>query len=209
MSDPVVSRVLAETLRLQRWAGGDSVDAARVFGLTHGVESVIRQERESPGISEETQEKVEDILEDIEAGQQSVVGRELKHRLLRDKLDEPTVATVVHLCQLQSRFLDAAKRLAERGSHLFGVIGQQQLPEREWLGAQYYVELVDCSEGDETPMHAVMVPALPRVGERVVPQAGTVMEVVGVEHRAASQEHLTPRLVPHVLLVPAEGLADD
>jgi len=43
----------------------------RIFGLMHGFESVIRQESEGFGISEETQEKVEDLLDDVEAGTQS------------------------------------------------------------------------------------------------------------------------------------------
>ena len=64
-------QILAEILRLQRWAGGESVSADRVFGLMHGFETVIREESEGFGITEETQDKVEDLLEDVESGKQS------------------------------------------------------------------------------------------------------------------------------------------
>jgi hypothetical protein len=46
MSKPILptERILAELLRLQPWAGGESVSAARIYGLMHGFESVIQDE---------------------------------------------------------------------------------------------------------------------------------------------------------------------
>lgn len=117
MSDPRSSRsipsprILAELLRLQRWAGGDAVTADRIFGLMHGFETVIAEEKESFGISRETQSKVEDMLEDVERGKQSTDGYDIKQRLLEDQIDESTAAKVLELCRLQSRFTEAYEKL--------------------------------------------------------------------------------------------------
>ncbi|QDT07465.1 hypothetical protein K227x_58920 [Rubripirellula lacrimiformis] len=85
---PVLSRSMAEILRLQRWAGGDSVPADRIFGLYHGFESTLAQEAEAFGISRDLQDKVEEIFDDVERCKQSAKGMAIKQRLIRDKVDE-------------------------------------------------------------------------------------------------------------------------
>ena len=81
-------RLLAEVLRIQKWAAGEAISASRIFGLMHGIESVCRQESESFGISEAVQDKVEDILEEIETGTQKTDGMSIKDRLRADGIDE-------------------------------------------------------------------------------------------------------------------------
>jgi hypothetical protein len=208
MSDTQVplSVVLAELLRIQRWAGGDSVSSARIFGLMHGVESVIRKEHESFGISEETQDKVED-LEDIESGKQSINDMAIKDRLDRDGVRETQAATVIELCRLQGRFTDAVEQLIGNPSATFGYLQRSVPPEHSWFGSLHYMELVDCTEGAKKKMHAVVAASVPRVGETITPQSGSTMHVVGVDYvivNQSRQEGLSQHaLVPHVLL---EGL---
>jgi len=202
------ARILAETLRLQRWAGGESVSADRIFGLMHGFESVIRQEAEGFGISEDTQEKVEDLLEDVEAGRQSTDGRSIKDRLHREKIDEIDAEKVMLLCRLQSRFTESIEKIAEGKGCVFPRLRRPRHPEQDWFGAIHYMELVDCSEGVRKKMHAVFAPVVPRVGEFVTPQSGSQMRVVAVEHVAITQgdsEGVSqPCLVPHVMLEPVD-----
>jgi hypothetical protein len=197
-------QILAEVLRLQRWAGGEHVSADRVFGLMHGFETVIRQEAESYGISEETQDKVEDLLEDVENGKQSPDGPSIKDRLWREKIDETDALRVMELCRLQSRFTEGIELIAKAPGCIFAGLNKPRLPEQDWFGALHYMELVDCSAGERAKMHSVFAPSVPRVGEMVTPQRGTVMEVVDVEHVIISQgddegikQHY---LVPHVIL---------
>lgn len=206
-------QVLAEVLRLQRWAGGEHVGADRIFGLMHGFESVIRQERESYGISEETQEKVEDLLEDVENGKQSPDGPSIKDRLRREKIDETDALRVMELCRLQSRFNEGIEAIANAPGCIFAGLRMRRLPEQDWFGALHYMELVDCSAGERAKMHSVFAPSVPRVGEIVTPQRGTSMEVVDVEHVIISQgddegikQHY---LVPYVLLKSIEGDEDE
>jgi hypothetical protein len=197
-------QVLAEVLRLQRWAGGEHVSADRVFGLMHGFETVIRQEAESYGISEETQDKVEDLLEDVENGKQSPDGPAIKDRLWREKIDETDAVRVMELCRLQSRFTEGIESIANAPGCIFAGLSKPRLPEQDWFGALHYMELVDCSAGERAKMHSVFAPSVPRVGEIVTPQRGTAMEVVDVEHVIINQgddegikQHY---LVPHVIL---------
>ena len=53
-------------------------------------------------------------------------------------------------------------------------------------------------------LHAVFVPAIPRVGEDVTPENGSAMRVVGVDHvtiaLGESEGLRQPCLVPHILL---------
>ncbi len=199
-----IPKVLAEVLRLQRWAGGDSVPADRIFGLLHGFESVIRQEAESFGISEELQEKVEDLLDDIENNKQLPKGPAVKARLLREKIDETAAARVIELCQLQSRFPDAIRALADAPGCIFPGLQRHRGPEQDWCGALHHMELVDCSSEERAKMYAVFAPTVPRIGETVRPQSGTLMEVVDVEHVVISQGEdegaVQHYLVPHVML---------
>ncbi|QDU95176.1 hypothetical protein Pla8534_29880 [Lignipirellula cremea] len=106
------ARILAELLRLHRWAGGDSTSAARVFGLMHGFETALRQESESFGISEETQDLVEDMLDDVENGKQSADGPSIKSRLHAAGVGEVDAGAVMRLCLLQSQFLDLKQATA-------------------------------------------------------------------------------------------------
>lgn len=202
--------VLAEILRLQRWAGGDSVSAARTFGLMHGIESVIRLETESYGISEETQRKIEDILADIENDKQSTDGMSLKARFRDDGIRETDVSTVMELCRLQSRFGEAINKIIQDAGSLFSHLANSNLPEQGWFGALHYMELVDCTEGARKKLHAVFAPTVPRVGEIVMPENGSPMLVTTVEHRVVTlgrQEGQSQHcLVPYVCL---EAISDD
>ncbi len=204
------ARMLAEILRIQRWAGGDSVPADRIFGLMHGFESVFREETESFGISEATQEKVEDLPEEVEAGTQSSSGTSIKERLRRDGIKESDAKRVMELCLLQSRFNEGIKKIAKGKGSIFRSLNQPRLPEQDWFGALHYMELIDCSEGVHKKMHGVFAPAVPRVGELVTPQQGSTMEVVGVEHVAIAQGDqegiMQHCLIPHILL---EAVDDD
>ena len=198
------TRLLAELLRIQRWAGGDTVPAARIFGLLHGFESFCRQESETFGVSEEIQDKVEDILEDVEAGTQDTDGLAIKDRLQKDGIDETVAGQVMQLCRLQSRFTDAVASIVNGPGSVFTHLTERRNPEQSWLGALHYMELVDCSEEARKKMHAVFAPAIPRVGELVTPENGSQMVVVGVEHliiQFGAREGLSqPCLVPHILL---------
>lgn len=202
--------LLAEILRLQRWAGGDNKLAARTFGLMHGFESVIREENESFGISEETQDKVEDLLADIQSGKLSTGGMTIKDRLRDVGVNEDDAAIVIELCRLQGRFLDGIDKLIQGSGSVFGYLAATTLPEQGWYGALHYMELVDCSEGARKKLHSVCAPAVPRVGEFVTPQGGSPMRVVAVDHvvmtlagGAGRSQHC---LIPYVCLEPiSEG----
>ena len=197
--------ILAELLRIQRWAGGDGVSAGRILGLMHGFESVIRQENKSFGIAEETQRKVEDLLEDVDHDKQSSDGTAIKDRLQRDGVDESDAATIVELCRLQGRFGPAIHKIARGKGTPFNRLDQLRSPEQDWFGSLHYMELIDCTEGVHKEMHAVYAPSVPRVGEIVTPQKGSPMRVIGVDHvmndQGREQGLLQYFLVPHVLLV--------
>ncbi|MBN2293316.1 MAG: hypothetical protein JXM70_12875 [Pirellulales bacterium] len=202
--------ILAELLRIQRWAGGDSVSAGRIFGLMHGIESVMRQENESFGISEETQRKIEDLLEDVDNDKQSTDGMAIKDRLRRDGVDETDAATIMELCRLQSRFGPAIDKVVNGKGSTFSHLDRSRSPEQDWFGSLHYMELIDCTEGARHKMYAVFAPTVPRVGEIVSPQKGSTMQVVGVDHVVIDQgrqQGLSQHyLVPHVLL---EAIDDD
>nr|WP_123784771.1 hypothetical protein [Pirellula staleyi] len=196
--------ILAEVLRLQRWAGGEHVPADRIFGLMNGFESVVDQESESFGISRDTQDKVENLLEDVEYGTQSTDGMAIKDRLRRDHVAESDAGRVMQLCRLQSRFVDSVNAIANGVGSVFAYITRRRQPEQNWFGSLHYIELVDCTEGVRKKLHAVFAPAIPRVGEYVTPENGPAMRVVGVDHVVASQgddESVVHNiLIPHVLL---------
>lgn len=204
------TRILAEILRLQRWAGGESVSADRIFGLMHGFESIIREESEGFGITQETQEKVEDLLEDVEADKQSTDGSAIKDRLHRNDIDEIDAENVMLLCRLQSRFIEGIEKISQGRGCVFPRLYGPRLPEQDWFGALHYMELVDCTEGVHKKMHAVFAPAVPRVGEFVTPENGSQMRVVAIDHvvitQGESEGMSQPTLVPHILL---ETIDDD
>ena len=181
------SLLLAELLRLERWEGGDSIEAARIFGLMHGVESVISQEVESFGISEETQSKVEDLLQKIENDETAFDAMSVKQRLLGDGVDVKDAGKIVELCRMQGRFPDAVDKLVTEPESLFHHLKRTTPPEKNWFGATHFMELVDCTAGARNKLHGVFAPAVPRVGEIVVPEGGSKMIVIGVEHHMAPQ----------------------
>ena len=205
--------LLAEVLRLQRWAGGETVEAARIYGLAHGFESVIDSELESRGISAETQRKVEVMLDDVDAGRQPAGGRAIKDRLHRDGIRETDASRVMELCLLQGRFTDTISNVAGGEGSVFSSIDRLRLPEHDWLGAMHYMELVDCTDGGHTRMHGVFAPAIPRVGETIQPERGDPMVVVAVKHtidKCGEREGVPiHHLAPCVCLVPAEDQDDD
>lgn len=205
------ARILAEVLRLQRWAGGESVSAARIFGLMNGFETELQRECEAFEISEETQTKVEDMLEDVDKGTQPTDGMSIKERLRQDGVDETDCRRVMTLCRLQSRHIGGISKIVNgKGSPFLG-LDSPRLPEQDWFGALHYVELVDCTDDTRKKMHAVLCPTVPRVGEVVTPQQGSRMRVVAVEYDVISQgdrEGVSQRyLVPYVLLKPADDVA--
>jgi hypothetical protein len=181
------ARLLAEVLRLQRWAGGESVPAARIFGLMHGFQSVLDQESESSGISKETQRKVEDLLEDVENGKQCSDGPSIKNKLREKEVDEIDAQCVMEMCRLESRFIQGIKKIANGRGSVFASVDKLRLPEQDWFGAFHYMELYDSTEEVSKKLHAVVAPVVPRVGEVVVPQSGSRMLVVAVEHVLAKQ----------------------
>jgi hypothetical protein len=197
------STILAEVLRLQRWAGGEAVPADRIYGLLHGFESVLDQENETYGLSRELQDRIEDILDDVENGKQSPEGMLIKQRLLHDRIDETAAAKVIRLCILQGRFPDATGQLTAPSSH-FHHLSIQSPPELQWFGSLHYLELVDCTEDAHKKLHACFAPTIPRIGEFLTPENGPRMRVVDVEWVMISQgEDEGQRqnmLVPHVYL---------
>lgn len=201
-------RLLAEVLRLQHWAGGESVCASRIFGLMHGFESTWNEETESFGISREIQRKVEDLLQDVEAGKQSTDGPQIKDRLHTDGVDEMDAQRVMELCCLQSRFTDGLKLVAEGQGSIFGSVTRVESSERDWMGSLHYIELIDGTAGARTKLHAVLSPNVPRVGECITPQRGSTMKVVNVEYVMANQDGKKglgrPVLIPHVYLEPED-----
>jgi hypothetical protein len=207
-SDFQYARLLAEILRLQRWAGGHAIPADKIFGLMHGFKSVLREETDGWGITADLQDKVEDMLEDVEDGTQSTDGLAIKDRLDRDGLDETKASLIMRLCLLQSRFVEGVKKVASGRGSVFAHILLQSPPASDWFGALHYMELVDSTEGVQKPMHAVFSASVPHVGEIVEPQRGQRMQVIEVVYVAAKlgESENVPQaiLIPYVSLKPLE-----
>jgi hypothetical protein len=198
-------KLLAEILRLQRWAGGTAIDSARLFGLLHGFETALRLEKEAAGISEAEQNEVEDLLTDVGSGKQSVDSLSIKDRLHGAGVDESKAIDVMQLCLLQSRFSEEIAKIADGAAGHFRLLNRKDTaPESQWFGALHCVELVDCSAGERAKLHAVCSPCVPRVGELIRPEGGKLMKVVNVEHLVVTTEDsqgCSQRLlVPHVFL---------
>lgn len=200
----LIAKLLAEVLRLQRWAGGDSIPASRILGLLYGFETELRNECKSFGISEETQDKVEDLLEAVESGEQSPKSESIKSRLKAAQIKESDAVCVMELCWSQGRLTEGIEAIATAPRSRFRKLAKPRHSEQNWFGALHYMELVDCSAGKRAKPYAVFAPSVPCIGEVVTPQLGTSMKVVGVEHVVISQgdqEGITQRyLVPHILL---------
>lgn len=212
-NDIQLPQVLAEVLRFQRWAGGgDAISAARIFGLTHCLESVLEQEGVSC-VSRVTQDKVENLLESVEAGKQPVDGPMIKDRLREMDVRESDAAAVMRLCVLEGRFNNGVDRIVSaQGSH-WASLKSKHANENDWHGALHYVELYDSTEGARKKLHGAFCPCVPRLGEIVEPEAGSPMKVVEVCHVAvgppAADSGPSVRLVPHVVLEAIEGDRDE
>ena len=196
--------VLAELLRLQRWAGGDlAVPASRIYGLANGFESALEDERER-GISRETERAVAAMLEEVEAEKQPADGSAIQERLRNDGVNEADAARVMTLYSLQERYTDGIARIASAAGSAFSGLTPAEPQTHGWAGALHYIELVEQKEGERDHWHAVMAPSVPQVGELVRPERGTPMEVIAVEHqittRGAEGERSQPVLVPFVIL---------
>lgn len=151
--DASIGKLLAEIMRLQRFVGSDMVSAATIYGLENGFESILREvsgneDVDDDGldypISRETQEKAEDILEAVDNDEQSPVWMHIKDELRSVGIDESDFLKVMDLCLLQSRWGDAIAKIKsppERAS--------VDLPEVQWAGAMYYMEI--CPPGDTAP----------------------------------------------------------
>lgn len=192
--------LLAEVLRIHHWAGGDQESLARAYGLANGFESVINEELESFGISEETQSKVEDILEEIDEDEGLAGGMSLKSRLREADVEEPDAGIVMRLCYLQGRHVDAIDKIATSPDSIFPRVNQPELPELSWSGATVYMELIDCSGGAKNKMNAIFAPCVPRIGEAVTLEDGRTLRVVDVRYAMAPRETLGHSLTPHVFL---------
>jgi len=199
--ESATARILAEVLRLQRWAGGAPLDAARIFGLLHGFESVLREQKQE-GISETTQEAVEDLLHEIESNGQVPDGLALKDRLNRQGIDEVVAERVMQLCRLQGRFVEAVDKVAAAQGSTFATLKRNRPPEEDWFGPLHFMELFDSTEGAKKKLHAVFGPSVPRVGETVTPERGSPMEVVAVDYAIVCREesNQNPILIPNVIL---------
>jgi hypothetical protein len=210
---PETGRILAEILRLQRWAGGEAVDAARLFGLMHGFETALRSENGGL-ITEEAQKRVVDMLDEVDRDPASA--SYIDARLRAAGIGRDTAIKVMELCRLQGRFTNAIKEIASAPhapAEYRSLEETEPGPESQWFGALHYLELVDCTKGIEKKLHAVFSPGIPRIGEFIEPERGSSMEVVDVRYVAirqtGSEYAPLPMLVPYVYLRAIDEEADD
>jgi hypothetical protein len=193
----LLGKILGEIRLLQRWGGGDAVPRDQIFGLLNGFELSLQEELRV-GISDQLRERVEDVLEAVEAGKQSPESMAIKQRLAADRIDEVDAATVMQLCLLQSRFTDAINKVGIRK-----IRTRDGGIETQSFGANHYLELVDPTEGAKK--RAAFCATVPRVGEIITPQAGSPMRVDQVEYVAIEEEDSLgvsrTVLIPHVHLV--------
>lgn len=207
-TERILAQILAEVVRLQRWAGGDAVSAARLFGLLHGFESVLDEERES-AIGRATQDKVERMLEDVEMGKQSPDNLAIKGRLHQTKVSESDAGRIMQLCLLQSRLIEGIRKIAEAPGSRFTSLLRYFSEECEWRGALHYVELYDTTDGARRKLHGAFTAAIPREGEIVTPERGSPMRVVAVEYVVGKLDEKGESpyllLMPHVILEAIDG----
>lgn len=205
--DASLGKLLAEVMLLQRWAGGDPVSLAQMFGLANSVESVLEEAKPNV-ISRETQDKVEDILDDVRNGRQDPDGMALKERLHSDGISETDAQTIMRLCVLENRFGDAVKTIAEAPGSTFSTVLDSPSSNHQWYGALHYLELFD--ESQHTPMLSVFSPCVPRIGETIETLKGSPMRVVDVRYSAQPVPdplggHQQRVLVPTVHLEPIDN----
>ena len=111
----------------------------------HGFESVLQGEQPA-GITESTQRKVEDLLDEIDVRKTSIDWLSLKSHLREIEGDESDAALVMRLCPCRAALAMLSRRsrvarLAVCASSAIEIGGAQ------WFGAIHYVELVDSTEG--------------------------------------------------------------
>lgn len=206
--DPSLAKVLAEVLMLHRWAGEGPGSLARIYGLSHGVESVIEEEKQRC-ISEGTQDKIEDMLEDVEQGKQSANGTAIKDRLRREGIDERDARVIMRLCALQGRFGEGVEKIASGGGSAFSSLLSDRSSCADWSGAIHQVELID--ESENTKSFVVSTPFIPRVGEVIETHKGSPMVVTDVSYFVLPVEdnlagrHPQRTLQPQVMMRPLEA----
>jgi len=214
------ARTLSDILHLHRWMGGDQIDLATIYGLANGVESVISENVPS-GISRKTQDKIEDVLEDVDDGKQSPESLAMKSRFHCEGISESDAKIVMRLCILQSRFTDAIKKIAESPGSVFCTVFGKKTTTSDWDGAKIYMELVVDLGKPKPEMLSVFAPCLPRVGESIDlsdifdKKAGSMyMEVVSIEYGAHRiddplDKNPMPKLIPYVILEPCKTGQND
>jgi len=205
------AKTLSDILHLHQWMGGDQVDSATIFGLANGVETIV-EESIPRGISRETQEKIEDVLQDIDKGSQSPESMAMKSRFHSDHISESDAITIMRLCVLQGRFTDEIKKVAESRGSAFKTIFGRRTQTADWDGAKIYVELVVDLGKQKPEMIATFAPCIPRVGETIDlsdlfdKKAGSMwMKVVGIEYSAHRMEdpldkRPMSKLIPYIIL---------
>lgn len=206
-----VGRVLAEVLRLQRWAGAwDEASPARLFGLMHGFESALRKEFADEGeeilgigISEETENVVEEILQQIDQAIESerpLDGQWLKGQLWEKSVSETDAIQIMRFLKLQNHLVEAIDAVAP---WIHAPLARPEAAdETRWFGGLQYMELYDTTEGARKKLHSAFAASVPRVGEIVEPENGSAMAVVKVSHVARTERDSNGFkrliLVPHV-----------
>jgi len=202
-----LARLRGEILMLQRWAGGEAVPAVRLFGLLNGFETIIRAEG-IVGISKETQDRVEDLLEVVDRGEQPTDPVHVASRLGSVGVSSTDAATVMQLCRLQDRFLNAIDRIASAPGSKFSYLNSKIGAEAQWTGPLHYMEIVEESVAGK--LVAVHAPSVPRPGEIIEQMSGPDMEVIAVSHLLVQQPDSAGKkrnvLVPHVIV---KQLEDD
>lgn len=201
-----LGRILGELLELHAWAGStNSVSPARIYGLLNGFESVLEEERQQ-GISNETQEAVDEWLESIEAHDGELTGLHINDGLRRRGIDENDARRVLEWSLLANHYTDTIERIKAAPGSPFHAIGKHAVMRNAaWYGALHYMELVDTTTKRKW---AVFAPAVPRVGEVVTPERGQTMVVQDVEYLAVpddrQQQISRTLLIPYVSLAPEE-----
>ena len=210
------AKTLSDVLHLHRWMGGDQVDLATIYGLANGIESIVK-ESVPRGISRKTQDKIEDILQDVDEGNQPPDSLAMKGRFHRDRICEDDAIAVMRLCILQSRFTNVIKKIAESDGSVFSSVFGHRTETSDWDGAKIYMELVVDLGKKKPEMFSTFAPCVPRVGETIdlsdlfEKKAGSMwMEVVGIEYGAHRQEdpldnHPMAKLTPYIILEPCKS----
>lgn len=206
-SDLKSAALLAEVLRIHRWAGSNEATAAKVFGLLHGIETVINPDDAEPmGISRETQDKFDDILDEIESTSQPANGMSLKARLRSDGIDEVDAKTLLDYYRLSGKFAEAIDMIAQADGSIY-TSRTVNSDERNWRGGLNYFEICyDLPDGTHKTI-GVFSPTVPRIGETVNLRDQQAMRVVDVVYLLCDDDEptngSTQYLLAHVIVEPA------